>query len=307
MKRYGIGVDVGGTTTILGLFDEDGTLCEKHVIATNRAKNGREVLPEIGREVQRMCREADLVVDDLMGVGIGVPGPVLADGTVKKCVNLGWGYRNIKTDLQGLLGCPVFVTNDANGAALGEVWMGAAKGFHSTFMVTIGTGIGGGLVHHEKVMYGFFGGAGEIGHVPVNPFETEVCSCGKCGCVEQYCSATGILRLANQQYPGTFSSAQEIYDLAKEGDAWALELTRQAADYLGRALAIVSGVVDPEVFVLGGGVSEAGEFLLQQTQEAFRKHAFHVSRDAKFVLAKLGNEAGMYGAMKLVLNGNTKA
>ena len=244
------------------------------------------------------------------GIGIGVPGPVGADGTVFKCVNLGWGVFNVADRLQELTGLKVKAGNDANVAALGEMWQGGGKGCHSIVMITLGTGIGGGIILNGEILSGTNGAAGEVGHIPVWDDETEMCGCGKRGCLEQYGSATGIVRVAKRylkahdepsilrQYDDF--TAKEVCDAAKENDAIAIEILDLVGKTLGKALACISCVVNTEAFVIGGGVSRAGSVLLDPIEKYFKEYAFHASRDTEFKLATLGNNAGIYGGAKMI-------
>ena len=245
-------------------------------------------------------------------MGIGVPGPVNDKGIVNGCVNLGWGVTDIGGTLGQLTGLPVRAGNDANVAALGECWKGGGQGCKNMVMATLGTGVGGGIILDGKVIHGTHGAGGEIGHMVLNRNETRRCGCGKQGCVEQYCSATGIATMAKDYLAATDIAtplrdketiiAKDVFDCAKEGDAAANAILDQVYAYMGEFLANICCVVDPEVIVLGGGVSKAGQILLDGAQNAFMKHAFHGCRTTRFALATLGNDAGAYGAFKLVLD-----
>nr|MCR5467851.1 ROK family glucokinase [Lachnospiraceae bacterium] len=250
--------------------------------------------------------------DDLQGVGGGVPGPVKSEGTVQGCVNLGWGVFNVADDLSAKVNLPVKVGNDANVAALGEMWMGAGKGRKNVVMVTLGTGVGGGIICDGKMIAGAHGAGGEIGHMTVNDEETVACNCGKKGCLEQYTSATGIVRLAKMELESTTEAtalknhdpltAKDIFDEAKAEDKVALALVERVCDILGSAMASVACVADPEVFVIGGGVSKAGTIITENTKKSYDKKAFHACRAAEFVIATLGNDAGIYGCCQLILD-----
>jgi len=235
--------------------------------------------------------------DRIVGVGIGVPGPVTPDGTVLKCVNLGWDVFNVERELSRLTGLPTKAANDANAAALGELWQGGGKGCRSIVLVTLGTGIGGGVILDGKIVSGTNGAAGEIGHIHVDDGETERCNCGNMGCLEQYASATGVVRMMRR-------ALARQPDAAKAGDAAAYLVMQEVGKIFGKGLASVACVVDPEAFVVGGGMSKAGELLLVPVRSAYRTYVFHAARNARFVLAELGNDAGMYGCAKLVLNGS---
>lgn len=312
MAKYAFGVDVGGTTVKLGLFSVEGELLDKWEITTRKDEGGRYILSDIAEALDDKLTDKLIDKSDVIGIGMGVPGPVRSDGTVIKCVNLGWGIFNVEDELERLSGLPVKAGNDANMAALGEMWQGGGKGYNNLVMVTLGTGVGGGIILDGKMLAGVHGAGGEIGHMQVSDEETETCGCGKKGCLEQYTSATGLVRAAkialnNTDKPSKlrtvqYVSAKEIFDAAKEGDDMAIELVDQHGKCLGRALAQIACVVDPEVFVIGGGVSKAGQMLIDTTAKYYESFAFHACKGVKFELATLGNDAGMYGGAKAVLD-----
>ncbi len=311
MNRYCFGVDIGGTTVKLGLFNADGDLLEKWEIPTVTEDNGKAILPDVARSIHRKMDEREMTRDEVLGVGVGAPGPVDSEGTVYGAVNLGWGTFSIKKELQTLLNMPVEAGNDANVAALGEMWQGGAKGYEDVVLVTLGTGVGGGVIVHGKILSGSTGSAGEIGHVHVNDDEEVSCNCGNKGCLEQYVSATGVVRLANEKLaesdrPSLLRdrpmSAKAVWDAVKQGDPLAMEVAEDFGWYLGKALAVVAGVVNPEIFVIGGGVSKAGNVLIDYIQKNYQKYAFSGCRGALFTLARLGNDAGIYGSAKMVLD-----
>ena len=310
MAKYVFGVDVGGTTVKMGLFTVDGDLMEKWEIKTRTQDGGKNVLPDIAEAIKAKIAERKLDNGDVTGVGIGVPGPVKEDGTVLKCVNLGWGIINVEDELEALVGFPVKAGNDANVAALGEMWQGGGKGHSNVVMVTLGTGVGGGIILNGKMLFGVNGAGGEIGHICVDDEESETCGCGNKGCLEQYTSATGVVRLAHRAMDATDKpsalrsiapvTAKDVFDLAKAGDDLAKEVVDKQAHILGRTLAQIACVVDPEIFVIGGGVSKAGAILTDAVKEYFVKYAFHACRGTGISLATLGNDAGMYGCVRLL-------
>ncbi|MBR3525451.1 MAG: ROK family glucokinase [Lachnospiraceae bacterium] len=313
MGKKIFGVDLGGTTVKLGLFNEEGVVEEKWEIPTRKEDKGAHILPDIAQAILKKMEEKGLSKEsDVAGVGIGVPGPVDEKGIVHKAANLGWGEFSVSEELAVLLGgIPVEAGNDANVAALGEMWMGGGRGCENIVAVTLGTGVGGGIIVAGRVVSGATGAGGEIGHIHIEDNETESCGCGNCGCLEQYASATGITRLAKKRLekddkPSVLRerslSAKAIWDAVKEGDELAIEVARQFGAYLGKGLAAVAAVVNPEVFVIGGGVSKAGEILFDYICDEYKKYVFHGSREARFVLATLGNDAGIYGAARLVLS-----
>ena len=309
MKRYVFGVDIGGTTVKLGLFDVEGNVLDKWEIPTRTENGGEKILPDIADSIREKMKQIDK--DFVAGVGVGAPGPVDGKGIVHRAVNLGWGTFSIKDTLEDLLNMPVMAGNDANVAALGEMWMGGGQGYRDLVVVTLGTGVGGGIIIDGKMLTGATGAGGEIGHIHVNDEEEEICGCGNKGCLEQYSSATGITRLANQLLAssdkdsvlrGGEVSAKTVFDAVKERDPLAVEVAEKFGKYLGDGLASIACVVNPEAIVIGGGVSKAGEILIDFIRPHYEKNVFHGSRQVKFSLATLGNDAGIYGAAKLVLD-----
>lgn len=312
MADYVFGVDIGGTTVKIGLFTVDGNLTEKWEITTRVDEGGKYILNDIAESLENKMKERNISKENVAGIGMGVPGPVKEDGTVLRCANLGWGIFNVSDELGGIIGLPVKVGNDANMAALGEMWQGGGKGYSNIVMVTLGTGVGGGIILNGKMLSGVNGAGGEIGHIQVNDTETEVCGCGRKGCLEQYTSATGIVRMANIALNNTdrpsslrtvqYVSAKEVFDAAKNGDDLAIELVENHGKCLGKALAMIACVVDPEVFVIGGGVSRAGSIITDTTAKYFQEYCFHACKKTQFTLATLGNDAGIYGGAFSVLN-----
>ena len=299
--QYGFGIDLGGTTVKIAYFDETGNMLDKWEIPTVTDEGGKHILPHIAASIRDFMTAYQINAAAVLGIGIGVPGPVDSRGVVNKCVNLGWGVFNIAQELSALTGFPVKAGNDANVAALGEYWKGGGQGCDNMVFATLGTGVGGGIVIEGKLLHGAHGSGAEIGHMVLNRHETAVCGCGKRGCVEQYCSATGIVRLAGLHGMENVS-CKDIFDAAKAGDKAALEVMDEYYEYLGEFLGSLCSVIDPEVVVLGGGVSKAGEMLLTGVEPYFHKYVFHAASDVKFALASLGNDAGAYGAFKLALD-----
>ena len=310
MKKYVFGVDLGGTTVKLGLFTVAGELLDKWEIVTRTDNGGEYILPDIAASLKAKLAEKNISVEEVKGAGLGVPGAVLEDRYVKPCVNLnGWG-GDVAGRLSELCGFLVKAANDANVAALGEMWQGGGKGCGNVVFVTLGTGVGGGIVMGGKLLTGVHGAAGEIGHLKVRAYESDACGCGKHGCLEQYASATGIVREANRRLIGLSTpsalrelekvTAKDVFDCAKKGEALAMDVVELFGQCLGRALANVSCVCDPEVFVIGGGVSAAGQIILDVVQKNFVANAFPAAEETRFELAKLGNDAGIYGSAQLV-------
>lgn len=309
--KYAFGVDVGGTTVKLGFFTREGVLMEKWEIPTRVEDGGSAILPDIARSIDDCLARRSIGKPDVLGIGIGVPGPVDDDGNVNRCVNLNWGVFNLHQALGALTGLPVKAGNDANVAALGEYFDGGGKGSRSMLMVTLGTGIGGGFIWNGKILNGAHGVGCEIGHlcVDLSP-EAELCTCGKRGCAEQYASARSLGRLAQRalqaqpERPSLLREAEEcsartVFAAAARGDALARELLDRLYDVLGLTIAGGCCMVDPELVVLGGGMSKAGQVLLDGVRPRFEHHMFHACKGTRFTLATLGNDAGIYGAFHL--------
>lgn len=310
MKKYGFGVDVGGTTCKIGLFDMEGTIQEKWEIKTNTENNGAAILDDVAASVLGKMEEKGIARDEVQGIGLGVPGPVNNEGIVMRCVNLGWDNVDAKKELSEKTGLEVEVGNDANVAALGEMWKGGGQGHQNVVMVTLGTGVGGGIILGGKIVSGFHGAGGEIGHICIHEDETDACNCGGHGCLEQYASATGIVRMAKRKLAQETRetvlvsddslSAKAIFDAAKENDVVAAELVDELCKDLGGALANIAGTIDPEIFVIGGGVSKAGAVLIDGIRKHYQARVFHACKDTEIALATLGNDAGMYGCVRLL-------
>jgi len=314
MKAYALGVDLGGTTAKLGLFQSDGRLLEKWEIPTRAEHGGENILPDIALALRGKLRERGVPLGEVEGAGLGVPGAVLRGRYVDPCVNLNqWGGFDAAEALSALLdGIPVQVANDANAAALGEMYHGGGKGYRNVVLITLGTGVGGGVIVDGKLLTGVHGAGGEIGHIKVYDECDSICGCGKEGCLEQYASATGLVRTAKQALARCENQTQlrsfdpltckDIFDCAKQGDEFAGALVERMNRILGRAMASVSCVCDPEVFVIGGGVARAGRIILDGVARYFREYAFPAAEGTAFALAELGNDAGIYGCVHLILD-----
>lgn len=309
--KYCFGVDIGGTTVKLGLFTTDGEIVDKWEIKTRTENQGEAVLPDIAEVLKEKLEEKKIGRDEVEGIGVGVPAPVNTEGVVQNTANLGWGYKEVKREMEELSGMRAEIGNDANVAALGEMWLGAGKGRKNIVMVTLGTGVGGGIIIDGKPLVGAHGAGGEIGHLCVNYEETDHCGCGNTGCLEQYASATGITRLANIRLAKDDAksvlreqevSAKTVFDAVKAGDAVAKEIAEEFGKYLGHAMANLAAVADPSAIVIGGGVSKAGEVLIEYVEKNFKERTFFANKDTEFVLATLGNDAGICGAAKLILS-----
>ncbi|MCI5501665.1 MAG: ROK family glucokinase [Lachnospiraceae bacterium] len=315
MSKFYYGIDIGGTTVKIGLFDEEGSMLEKWEIDTRKEDSGSHILPDIAESIDKKNKEKGIEMSSVAGIGMGVPGPVTEDGRVLKCVNLGWGILAVADEVRKLTGVDnVKVGNDANVAALGEQWKGGGRGFDSIVMVTLGTGVGGGIVINGKILTGSNGAGGEIGHLTVNPSETRKCGCGKKGCLEQYSSATGITRMSAElleesDEPSSLRdydvpiTGLQLFKAYKENDKLACEIVEKFSSYLGLGLSHVATVVDPQAFVIGGGVSKNGQIVADVIKEQYEKNVgLFALKGKEFRLAELGNDAGMYGAVKMVID-----
>ncbi|MDY0317541.1 MAG: ROK family glucokinase [Candidatus Izemoplasmatales bacterium] len=307
MKKYNLGIDIGGTSIKIGLFDLEGNLLQTDSIRTNKTSKGSFILPELADYIKHK-----FTIEDIRGIGIGVPGPV-AKNMIYSCVNLGWGEKDIVKEFKELLAIDdiiVRVANDANLAAAGEIYKGVASGYINAFMVTLGTGIGGGVIIDGRVVDGINGVAGEIGHTHIDDLFNLDCNCGKSGCLETVASATGIVRLAKEylrksnkpsklrRYPEF--SAKKVIDFAKAGDDLATEIIDKSMEYLARVLAKVTYIINPDIFIIGGGISNAGNFIIEKIKKYYYPLVVPFISHTNFEIATLGNEAGMFGACYLV-------
>lgn len=311
MKTYCFGIDVGGTSVKCGLFHTDGTLVEKWEIPTRTENNGQNILPDVAETINAKLAEKNIDKADVEGVGIGIPGPINSRGEAACAVNLYWGFTPVAQILGDLTGLKAQAGNDANVAALGEAWKGAVAGAQNIIMITLGTGVGGGIIINGKILAGSHGAGGEIGHALVVRGEEEKCNCGNHGCLEQYASATGIVRVAGRVLAASEDdstlrelqniTAKDVLDAFKAGDAVAVRIMEYVGDLLGGAIAGFTTVVDPEAIVIGGGVSKAGQPLIDCIEKYYQRYAFSSCKETPIVLATLGNDAGIYGAAKMVL------
>lgn len=310
MKKYVIGADIGGQSVKLGLLDTSGNIIQTDSIKTI---GGMGILSDINSAVDFILKDCGIDASDVKGIGFGIPGPVIGGQNVGVCVNIpDFDNFNLTEEFSKLSPLPVIATNDANAAALGEMWVGGGVGYKNMIFVTLGTGVGAGIIIDGRLINGAHGCAGELGHIKLNPDEPEVCGCGGRGCTEQYSAANGIVRtarriMAQSDAPSVLRinenlTPKHIFDAAKDGDGTALETVEVFADCLGRALAAGACVCDPEIIVLGGGISKSGEFMLDFVKKAYKKYAYLETCKTEFALAKLGNDAGIYGAAKLALD-----
>ena len=305
--QYLLGIDIGGTTVKIGLVSYEGEILNKFEIKTNIENNGASILSDIKDAIYHFLQEKGINKTDVLGIGFGIPGPVV-NNVVYKCTNLGWDVMNVKEEFGKLLDWNpvVAATNDANAAALGELYNCKNPNITSSVMFTLGTGVGGGVVLNNTVLNGVNGGAGELGHIKIDSVHQYKCNCGGVGCLETVASATGVVRLA-KEYLGSAASvldnqevtAKAVFDAAKSGDELALKVVNEVGDYIGKAAAFVAAVVDPDAFIIGGGVSRAGKILTDVIESSYEKYSFHISKDTPFILASLGNDGGMLGAALL--------
>ncbi|MDO4616847.1 MAG: ROK family glucokinase [Lachnospiraceae bacterium] len=307
-RKVYIGVDIGGMTVKLGIFEGEKIL--KQWAIPTRVKE-QTIASDIAEAIKEGMKELEIPEEHILGIGIGVPGNARPDGFVYNASNIGWKDYDLGAAIKETLNIPVAVGNDANLAALAEYWVGAGKDYSSFVMITIGTGLGGGIINEGRIVNGMMGSGGEIGHIPVNPQETLRCGCGKCGCLEQYTTATAIMRMAREAIEaGELSTsiesktptAKDVLDAAKAGDPLAVKVMDTFADRLGQGMAIVASVMNPEAFLLGGGVSKAGDYLLNLIRPYYEKYLFKGCVGADFRIAILENDAGIIGAAKLAMD-----
>lgn len=309
MRNYAFGIDVGGTTIKFGLFKE-GVLQEKWNIPTPSKDGGKFMVKGISDSLKSKMAEHKIEAADVIGAGVGVPGAVHSGGYLEPCVNInGWGGSGLEDSFEGECGFPFKLVNDANAAGLGEMREGGGKGHKNVIFVTLGTGVGGGIIIDGILNAGAHGCGGEIGHIHVKDDEERSCGCGHHGCLEQYASATGIVASAKMYLESHDEKTKlrdmpdfecaDIFNLAKEGDVVCFQLVNDMTTLLGKVLAGLACSVNPEVIVIGGGVSKAGDILLDGIKDTFRKYAFASSVNTEIVLAQLGNDAGIYGGLEM--------
>ncbi|MFM0585028.1 ROK family glucokinase [Streptococcus suis] len=318
MSKKIIGIDLGGTSVKLAILTTEGEIQEKWSIKTNILDDGSHIVPDIIDSILHRFETHGLTKEDFLGVGMGSPGVVDSEaGTVIGAYNLNWKtLQLVKEQFETALGLPFFIDNDANVAALGEQWVGAGNNNPNVVFMTLGTGVGGGVIAAGNLIRGVKGAGGELGHITVDFDEPFACTCGKKGCLETVASATGIVNLSRRyadQYAGDAKlkqmiddgqdvTAKDVFDLAKEGDDLALIVYRHFSEYLGVACANIAAVLNPAYIVLGGGVSAAGEFLLDGVRKVFAENSFpQIKESTQIVLATRGNDAGVLGAASLVL------
>ena len=312
--QVAFGVDIGGTEIKIGAFSSEGVLIEKWSVKTDLEGNGSKIIPDVTANIKGYLEQHQLQEADVLGIGMGIPGPVDAKGYVRTCPNLKWNGVYPAAELKKFFpNARVAAGNDANVAALGEYHKGCGKDAASMMMITLGTGVGGGIIIDGRIIAGAHGLGGEIGHVAVNPNLEQPCGCGNKGCINEYASATGLARYAKRmveedprdsllrQIPQI--TAKDVCDCAKQGDALAMECIEICMEPLGVAMAHISHAIDPELFVIGGGVSHAGQLLLDAIRKSYESQIFLISKGAELRLAELGNDAGIIGACMLAITG----
>ncbi|SHF60971.1 ROK family glucokinase [Ornithinibacillus halophilus] len=314
MKHYIIGLDIGGTTVKIGLIQLNGDIKEKWEIPTNTENQGLSIVTDVWESIEERLTKLNVQIDDILGIGVGAPGFINGDtGLVYEAVNIGWKNFELGKEFEKVSNLPVIVENDANIAVLGENWIGAGNRSQNVIAVTLGTGVGGGIITNGQVLNGENGTAGEIGHITV-AHEGYRCNCGRVGCLETVASATGIVRkamdkiqdnpeslLAKHVNSGKDLTSKEIFDLAAAGDSISLEIIDEISDLLGFVISNLAIVINPSKVLIGGGVSKAGDFLIDKIDKAFKKYALpRISNVCEIKLAKLGNDAGIIGAAFLV-------
>ncbi|PAE31212.1 ROK family glucokinase [Oceanobacillus profundus] len=315
MEKLLLGIDIGGTSVKIGIINQQGEILEKWEVPTNKLNAGITIVDEIWASIERKLSILHLSISSFLGVGVGAPGFIDMDsGIVSEAVNIGWKDFPLADQLKEKSSLPVFVANDANIAVLGENWTGAGNQAKNLVALTLGTGVGGGIIVNGSILNGINGMAGELGHLTIEK-DGYACNCGNNGCLETIASATGIVRQAMDKiasYPDSKPAeiykkyqaitAKDIFDLAKDGDAIAISIVKRTADVLGQVIANLGVIINPSKVLIGGGVSKAGDLLVNEIRIAFRKYALpRVSDACEIKIAQLGNDAGIIGGASLVL------
>lgn len=326
-EKWLVGSDIGGTTIKMAFINQNGEIIYKWEIPTNINEKGKNIPKEMAKSIDQTLSELGQEKQKLIGIGVGAPGPVnLGNGSIDVAVNLGWNNFPLKDLLEMGTSLPVIVDNDANAAAIGEMWKGAGQGSKDLLCITLGTGVGGGIISNGQIVHGINGAGGEIGHITSLVEDGAPCNCGKTGCIETIASATGIVRLAIEELSFTETpsrlrdfynehqilSSELVFEVANEGDELANRVIGKVTLYLGLALAHLANGLNPEKIIIGGGVSKAGDALLVPLKEQFARFAFpRVLQGVELANATLGNDAGIMGGAWLVKkrllnrNGNT--
>ena len=309
MKDLIMGIDVGGTTIKIGLIKDQGEILKQWSIATNKANQGSRIVPDIIESIQAQLKSMAIDHTTIRGIGMGSPGAVDRNmGTVSGAYNLNW---------ENTFGLPFYLDNDANVAALGEKWQGSGDNLANVVFITLGTGVGGGIVVHNDLVTGTHGCAGEIGHLHVTDNPVFQCTCGNQGCLESVASATGMLHLSKdlaQKFSEKSAlkkkilsestlTVKEVFDEARQQEPLALLILNTFSAYIGLACSHIANILDPDRIIIGGGIAAAGELLLSAINENYERHVFPKAKDKEVLtLATLGNDAGILGAAYLVLS-----
>ncbi|MGF3075565.1 ROK family glucokinase [Facklamia sp. P12955] len=316
MKKI-IGIDLGGTSAKMAIISQKGQIIEKWSIPTMTQNKGQKIVPSIIESIQNKLEERQEVAEDYLGIGMGSPGTILEDGSVKGAYNLNWVHPHpVKSQFERAINLPFMIINDANSAALGELWQGAGKGCSDLAMLTLGTGVGGGIICQNRLIKGASGSAGEIGHITVDFTDRFPCSCGKKGCLEAIASAKGLNNLGQllaKDYQGQSSlyqmfqasqvvEAEDLMVAVKANDDFALEIFENFSKYIGLACSYLANILNPQQIVIGGGISKAGDSLKESIEKQYQKFVFQPIKDqTQISLAELGNDAGILGAAYLIL------
>ncbi len=308
MKQL-IGIDIGGTTVKIGFLDTNGNILNKFEIVTNKANKGENILKDVSISILEYISKNNIDTNDIEGIGFGIPGPVV-NNIVTICVNLGWVNKNVAEEFSNLIPfkTKIACANDANVAALGEMWKGNDLNYTNAIMLTLGTGVGGGVIVDGKAIDGVNGAGGELGHVKSDFKYNFQCNCGLKGCLETVTSATGVVNIAKAKLKSNKSNlstienltCKDVFDNAKLNDPIALEVVQEVYSYLGHICSILSATTNPEVIIIGGGVSKAGDMLIEGIKKSYNEFAFTPVKNTSIILATLGNDAGMIGAASLV-------
>lgn len=304
---YALGMDIGGTNTVFGIVNREGTVLGSDSVKTQEHPDLDEYVSTVSSKIKALMQSAGVTFDDIAGLGIGAPNASYYTGTIEKAPNLPWKGESIplaELFSKQLSGIPVKMTNDANAAALGEMAYGVAKGLKHFIMITLGTGVGSGIVIDGKMVYGKDGFAGELGHLIVDrSADARLCGCGRRGCLETYCSATGMIRTARERLQGvTINGSKDVYDLAMQGNATAIGIFNETGKRLGQALADMVVFSSPEAFVFFGGLAKSGELLLKPTCEAMEESMMPIFKGkTKLLVSTLKDaDAAVLGASALI-------
>lgn len=311
MKRYIFGVDIGGTSIKLGIFDREMKLLEKVEFSTPRENASALIVNGIVKNAVSLLGKFESGIDEVLCVGVGIPGLVGIDGEIIYTANVNLSGVDLKNMLELQIGAPVYLAKDSQLAAYAEYFSVCGEGNENLAMITLGTGLGLGIVFNKRLLQSTRGGIGELGHICINPKETERCNCGRFGCLEQYASATGLVRIATRHLSesaagsvlrGRCITSKDIFDAYETGDDIAVSSVNEFIDYLGRGLGILMLVLDPDIIVIGGGVSKAGDRLVNLLKPKFMEHGGSIAKFVELKLASLGNDAGIYGAARYAKN-----